>query len=81
MLEPSGPNFAPHPMGDNLTLGFILEAGFNSDIGVQGEDGKIFNRESQIYLTGDWGTLGFGRVGGFSSGMSSLSWYLSLIHI
>lgn len=74
----AGPRFGfkgTEAMGDNLTLGFILEAGFNSDTGVQGEDGKIFNRESQIYLTGDWGTLGFGRVGGFSSGMSSLSWY------
>ncbi len=74
----AGPRFGfkgTEDLGDNLTLGFVLEAGFNSDTGAQGEDGKIFNRESQIYLSGDWGTLGFGRVGGFSSGMSSLSWY------
>lgn len=74
----AGPRFGfkgTEALGDNLTLGFILEAGFNSDTGVQGEDGKIFNRESQVSLSGDWGTLGFGRVGGFSSGMSSLSWY------
>lgn len=74
----AGPRFGfkgTEDLGDNLTLGFVLEAGFNSDTGAQGEDGKILNRESQIYLSGDWGTLGFGRVGGFSSGMSSLSWY------
>ena len=55
----AGPRFGfkgTEALGDNLTLGFILEAGFNSDTGVQGEDGKIFNRESQIYLTSDWGT-------------------------
>lgn len=74
----AGPRFGfkgTEKLGDDLTVGFILEEGFNSDTGAQAEDGKIFSRESQIYLTGDWGTLGFGRVGGFSSGMSSLSWY------
>ena len=43
----AGPRFGfkgTEALGDNLTLGFILEAGFNSDTGVQGEDGKIFNR-------------------------------------
>lgn len=74
----AGPRFGfkgTEDLGDNLQLGFILEAGFNSDTGAQGLEGSIFNRESQISLSGDWGTLGFGRVGGFSSGMSSLSWY------
>ena len=74
----AGPRFGfkgTEELGDNLTLGFVLEAGFNSDDGTQGEAGKIFNRESQISIAGDWGTIGFGRVGGFSSGMSSLSWY------
>lgn len=65
-------------LGDNLTVGFILENGFAPDTGAMGVSGDIFNRESQLYLKGDWGQLGFGRVGAFSSGSSSLSWYWDL---
>ena len=64
-----------HPLGLRAVAAEGRRGFKGAHTGVQGEDGKIFNRESQIYLTGDWGTLGFGRVGGFSSGMSSLSWY------
>lgn len=62
-------------LGDNLKVGFILENGFAPDTGALAVSGSIFNRESQLYLQGDWGQLGFGRVGAFSSGSSSLSWY------
>ena len=37
----AGPRFGfkgTEDLGDNLTLGFVLEAGFNSDTGTQGED-------------------------------------------
>lgn len=39
----AGPRFGfkgTEDLGDNLTLGFVLEAGFNSDTGAQGEDGN-----------------------------------------
>ncbi|MGN1209273.1 MAG: porin [Duodenibacillus sp.] len=55
------------------SVGFVLESGFDSDTGA-GKD-QFFNRESQIYVKGDWGTLGAGRVGAFTSGMGSLSRY------
>ena len=55
------------------TVGFILESGFNSDDGTEGQDGRLFGRESQIYVSGDYGTVGLGRVGAFTSGVSSLS--------
>lgn len=62
-------------LGNGNTVGFILESGFQSDTGALSYDGKIFGRESQISLSGDWGTVGFGRFGAFTSGMSSLSWF------
>ncbi len=65
-------------MAGGLTLGFILEAGFASDTGASAAAGKLFNRESQVYLKSAWGTFGLGRVGAFSSGSSSLSWYWDL---
>lgn len=65
-------------LGDDLKVGFILENGFVPDTGAMAADDTIFNRESQLYLKGSWGQLGFGRVGAFTSGSSSLSWYWDL---
>lgn len=65
-------------LGDGTKVGFILENGFVPDTGALSADGNIFNRESQLYLQGSWGQLGFGRVGAFSSGSSSLGWYWDL---
>lgn len=77
----AGPRFGlkgSEDLGDGLSVGFILENGFSSDSGALGKDGSIFNRESQIYLKTRFGTFGAGRVGAFSSGSSSLSWYWDL---
>ena len=65
-------------LGDDLKVGFILENGIVPDTGAMAADDTIFNRESQLYLKGSWGQLGFGRVGAFTSGSSSLSWYWDL---
>lgn len=37
-------------LGDDLTVGFILENGFYPDTGAMAADNTIFNRESQLYL-------------------------------
>ena len=65
-------------LGNGVRLNFILENGFQSDTGNYAKKDSIFNRESQLNLSGDWGTIGFGRVGAFSSGSSSLGWYWDL---
>lgn len=62
-------------LDETLTVSFVIEGGFNSNTGAYAEDGKIFNRESQINISGPWGTLGFGRVGAFVSGSSSTGWF------
>ena len=62
-------------LGNGISVGFILEEGFSADTGGFAQDGTMFSRESQIHAAGPWGTIGFGRVGGFSTGSTSLSWY------
>lgn len=59
----------------NTSVGFILESGFASDTGTSGQGGKLFGREAQIYVSGNYGRFGAGRVGAFTSGSSSLSRY------
>lgn len=55
-------------LGNGLTVGFVLENGFDADSGNLGYDGRIFGRESQVYLSGDFGTVSFGRMGQLTSG-------------
>lgn len=58
-------------LGNGLTVGFVLENGFDADTGDLGYDGRIFGRESQVYLKGGFGTLSFGRVGQLASANGS----------
>ena len=77
----AGPRFGlrgTEDLGEGVKVGFILESGYKSDTGAMAKEDTLFNRESQVYLQGDWGTFGVGRVAGFSSGSSSLSWYWDL---
>ncbi len=50
-------------LGNGLKVGFVLENGFNADAGALANGGRLFGRESQVYLQGAFGTLSFGRVG------------------
>lgn len=54
-------------LGNGLTVGFVLENGFDADSGNLGYDGRIFGRESQVYLSGNFGTVSFGRMGQLAS--------------
>lgn len=51
-------------LGNGLTVGFILENGFDSDDGSEDSTGVMFNRESSLFLEGSFGKLAFGRMGG-----------------
>ena len=55
-------------LGNGLTVGFILENGFDADTG---KDGTMFNRESSLFLEGNFGKLAFGRIGALNNGQSS----------
>lgn len=54
-------------LGNGLTVGFVLENGFDADTGALGFDDRIFGRESQVYLAGNFGTVSFGRMGQLTS--------------
>ena len=57
-------------LGNGLTVGFILEDGFSSDTGSEGED-VMFNRESSLFIEGGFGKLAMGRIGSINNGQSS----------
>ena len=50
-------------LGNGYKVGFVLENGFSADDGTLGDGGRLFGREAQLYLTSEYGTLSFGRVG------------------
>ncbi|MDR2327054.1 MAG: porin [Acidovorax sp.] len=55
-------------LGNGLSVGFALEAGFQSDTGAGGwsNTGLSFDRKSGVYLSGDFGKLQMGQAGGNS---------------
>lgn len=55
-------------LGNGLTVGFILENGFDSDTGA---DTLFFNRESSLFVEGGFGKVAFGRIGSINNGQSS----------
>lgn len=60
-------------LGNGLTVGFVLENGFDADTGSLTTDSKLFDRESQVYLKGNFGTLSMGRVGQLASANGTFS--------
>ena len=60
-------------LGNGYKVGFVLENGFSADDGKMGQGSRLFGREAQMNLSGDFGTLGFGRMGGLSSGLGSFN--------
>ena len=55
-------------LGNGLKVGFKLENGFNTDDGTLGNDGRLFGREASLTVSGDFGALSMGRMGGVGSG-------------
>ena len=54
-------------LGNGLTVGFKLENGFDEGTGKPGYNDHLFGREAQANLSGGFGTIAFGRMGGLSS--------------
>jgi len=49
-------------LGGGLSAVFNLESGFNPDVGVLGQGGRLFGRQAWVGLRGSWGTLQLGRI-------------------
>ena len=54
-------------LGNGMKVSFKLENGFDADDGELGQSGRLFGRESSVSLTGNFGTVSFGRMGGVAS--------------
>ena len=60
-------------LGNGYSVGFLLENGFTMDNGAAGEDGKAFSKQATLSLSGNFGELAFGRMGGLASYEGSYS--------
>lgn len=60
-------------LGNGLTVGFVLENGFDADDGSFDSNEELFGREALLYLEGDFGKVGFGRMGILNSTAGSFA--------
>ena len=54
-------------LGNGMAVSFKLENGFNSDSGTLGNGSRLFGRESSLTLSGSFGQIAIGRMGGVAS--------------
>lgn len=54
-------------LGNGLKLGFTLESGFKSDTGELDQQGRLFGREANISISGQYGTVWAGLLPIFGS--------------
>jgi len=48
-------------LGGGLKATFLLESGFNADVGTMGQGNRLFGRQGYVGLGGNWGTVRLGR--------------------
>ncbi len=62
-------------------VGFVLEHGFSVDDAGNGDDTRMFNRETTLHLISDtYGTLAIGRVGSIKSDAQSFGFYAAAVN-
>ena len=54
-------------LGNGMKVAFKLESGINTDDGNLGQGGRLFGREASLTLSGDFGKISAGRMGGVGS--------------
>lgn len=66
-------------LGNGLQVGFVLENGFSSDTGAVSDKDHFFNCESSLYLEGNFGKFGMGRLSTFANdaGSTGIGGYFS----
>ena len=60
-------------LGNDVEVGFQLENGFQADSGSHEKGGRLFHRESRLYVKTAFGTIHAGRFGGLDAGTGSVS--------
>ena len=54
-------------LGDGMKVAFRLENGFTMDDGRLGNSGRLFGREARVTVSGGFGEIAFGHIGGLNS--------------
>lgn len=54
-------------LGNGMKVGFKLESAINTDDGSLGQGDRLFGREASLTLSGDFGKISAGRMGGVGS--------------
>ena len=60
---------------NGLQIGFVLENGYNSNLGTAAQGGRLFGRETSLFLGGSWGKFVFGRMSPVTADAGSVSLY------
>ena len=55
-------------LGNGYTVGFVLENAFNADDGALDKSGRLFHRESLLFVQTPFGELSAGRTGALDAG-------------
>ena len=58
-------------LGNGYAVSFLLENSFDADAGTLGHNGRLFGREASLTLSGPFGKLSAGRMGGVASSAGS----------
>ena len=69
-------------LGNGMKVNFVLENGFKADSGELsgGKEGRIFDREASIGLTGAYGTIRAGRMATILSDAGSMGYYAGAVN-
>lgn len=54
-------------LGNGYSVGFNLENSYTMDDGAEGESGLAWAKQASLNVSGGFGTLAFGRIGGLAS--------------
>ena len=68
-------------LGNGMTVGFVLENGFEVDNGSSDNDGRLFGREASLTLAGNFGQISFGRMGGVGSSAGTYDLVYSMAEV
>ncbi len=60
-------------LGNGYEVGFLLENSYTMDTGNVGEDGKAWAKQATLRISGGFGEVAFGRMGGLASYEGSYS--------
>lgn len=62
-------------LGNGYQVGFVLESGFDADTGAMSKDGRLFNREATLRVSGPFGSIYAGHMGRIGSDVGSVGFY------